>query len=115
GIPERVLKSPAYVGNGTSGGGATMLPRRTGEDLLFAYLESNSSNPRGLGIGGILADSLVEIRGEGGRITSESVYSWQNRWIRQPGVSVNAAKDQTDIEASLPVSGPSGSQFVIQS
>src|SRR5256885_8776775 len=114
GIPERLFKSPVFAGNGSSGGGASILPRRTGEDLLFAYLESNSSNPRGFGIGGIIADYLVEIRGEGGRITSKSVYSWQNQWIRQPGVSVNAAKDQTDIEASAPVSGLSGSQIVIQ-
>jgi len=114
-IPERLFKSPVYVGNGTSGGGATILPRRTGEDLLLMFLESNSSNPRGFVIGGIFADYLVEIRGEGGRITSKSVYSWQNRWILQPGILVNAAKDETDIEASLPISDLRGTQIVVQS
>ena len=115
GIPERLFKSPVYVGNGTSGGGATILLRRTGEDLLLMFLESNSSNPRGFVIGGIFADYLVEIRGEGGRITSKSVYSWQNRWILQPGILVNAAKDETDIEASLPISDLRGTQIVVQS
>ncbi|TLZ68655.1 MAG: zinc ribbon domain-containing protein, partial [Methanobacteriota archaeon] len=115
GIPDHMFKSPAYAGNGTSGGGATILPRRTGEDILLAFVESNSSNSRGFPIGGLLADYLVEIRGEGGQITSRSVYSWQNRWIHQPGVSVSAAKDATDIEVSLPVSNLSGTQIVIQS
>src|SRR5205807_3456428 len=53
GIPERLFKSPAYVGNGSSGGGSTIQPRRTGEDLLLAYIDSNSSNPRGIAIGEI--------------------------------------------------------------
>src|SRR5207244_10372724 len=78
------------------------------------FLESNSSNPRGFVIGGIFADYLVEIRGEGGRITSKSVYAWQNQWTRQPGASVTAAKAQTDIEASLPISGLSGPQIVVE-
>ncbi len=114
GIPEGLFKSPVYAGNGSSGGGSTILPRRTGEDLLLAYLESNSSNPQGFGIDGIFANYLVEIRGEGGQITSKSVYSWQNRWIRQVGGSVSAAKDKTDVEASLLVSDLNMPQIVIQ-
>ena len=114
-IPERLFKSPVYAGNGSSGGGSTILPRRTGENLLFAYLQSNASNPRGFSIGGISADYLVELRGDSGRLTSRSVYFWQNGWVRQAGISVAAAKDDSNIEASLPIADLNRSRIVIQS
>jgi len=113
-IPERLFKTPVTAGNGSSGG-TTILPRRTGEDVLLAFLDTNISNPQGFAIGGISADYLVEVRGEGGQITSESVYSWSNRWIRQAGISVAAEKDQADIEASVPLPSLNGTRIVIES
>jgi len=115
GIPERLFKSPVSVGNGSSGAGSPIQSRRTGEDILLVYLDSNSSDPQGFSIGGISANYLVEICGEGGKIASKTVYFWSNRWIRQPGVSVVAAKDDTDIEASLPIVGLNRTRIVIQS
>jgi hypothetical protein len=114
GIPDRVLRSRASSGNGSSGGGTTILPRQTGEDLLLVYIETNASNPRGLIIGGISANYLVEVRGAGGRILAKSVYAWSNGWIRQPGISVKAAKNDTDIEASLPLPALNGTRMVIE-
>src|SRR5213596_2628498 len=43
GIPERLLKTPVYAGNGSSGG-TTILPRRTGEDILLVFLDANISD-----------------------------------------------------------------------
>jgi len=113
-IPERLFKTPITAGNGSSGG-TTILPRRTGEDVLHAFLDTNISNPQGFAIGGISADYLVDVRGEGGQITSKSVYSWSNRWIRQPGIIVAAEKDQADIEGSVPLPALNGTRIVIES
>jgi len=57
----------------------------------------------------------VEVRGEAGQITSKSVYSWSNRWIRQTGISVAAEKDQADIEGSVPLPSLNGTRIVIES
>ena len=114
GIPERLFKAPVTAGNGSSGG-TTILPRRTGEDVLLVFLDTNVSDPRGIAIGGIFADYMVEVRGQGGHITSKSVYSWSNRWIRQAGISVAAEKDQTDIEGSVPLLSLNGTRVVIES
>jgi len=114
-IPERLFKTPVTAGNGSSGGGTAILPRRTGEDVLLVFLDTNISNPQGFAIGGISADYLVEVRGEGGQITSKSVYSWSNRWIRQSGISVAAEKDQADIEGSVPLPALNGTRIVIES
>ncbi len=113
-IPERLFKTPVTAGNGSSGG-TTILARRTGEDVLLAFLDTNISNPQGFAIGGISANYLVEVRGEGGQITTKSVYIWSNRWIRQTGISVAAEKDQTDIEGSVPLASLNGTRVVIES
>src|SRR5947199_9407066 len=114
GIPERLLKSPVYAGNGSSGG-TTILPRRTGEDILLVFLDANISDSRGFAIGGTFADYLIEIRGQGGLITSKSVSTWSNGWIRQTGNTVAAEKDQTDIEGSAPVASLHNTRIVIES
>jgi len=114
-VPQRNWPLPPASGNGSSGGGSSVLPRRTGEDVLLVYLDANSSDTRGLPIGGIFADTLIDIRGEGGRINSKTVFTWSNGWIRAPGVQVAAEKNETDIEASLPLPGLNGTRVVIQS
>jgi len=115
GIPERLLKTPVYAGNGSSGGGTAILPRRTGEDILLVFLDANISDSRGFAIGGIFADYLIEIRGQGGLITSKSVSTWSNGWIRQTGITVAAEKDQADIEGSVPVASLNSTRIVIES
>jgi len=114
GIPERLLKTPVYAGNGSSGG-TTILPRRTGEDILLVFLDANISDSRGFAIGGIFADYLIEIRGQGGLITSKSVSMWSNGWIHQTGITVAAEKDQADIEGSLLVASLNNTRIVIES
>ena len=114
-IPERFFKSLAGPGNGTTGGGSTILPRRTGENELLAFFDTNASDPRGVPVGGILADYLVDIRGQEGRITSEAVYVWSNRWVPMPSIPVTSEKSTTDIEASLPLPSLNGTRIVIES
>ena len=115
GIPERVPKQPRSSGNGSSGGGSAMLPRKTGEDLLLVYIDSNASDPRGASIGGIFADYLVEVRGQGGEMTTTAAYRWSNRWVRDTGIPVRAEKDRTDIEASVPIPDLNGTRVFFQS
>src|SRR5205823_12611782 len=50
-----------------------------------------------------------------GKIISNSIYSWSNRWIRQIGIPVAAEKDQTDIEASVLMPSLNGTRIVVQS
>src|SRR5881409_467452 len=114
-VPQRNWPLPPASGNGSSGGGSSVLPRRTGEDVLLVYLDANSSDTRGLPIGGIFADTLIDIRGEGGRINSKTVFTWSNGWIRAPGVPVAAEKNETDVEASVPLPGLNNTRMVIQS
>src|SRR2546422_7108784 len=78
-VPQRNWPLPPASGNGSSGGGSSVLPRRTGEDVLLVYLDANSSDTRGLPIGGIFADTLIDIRGEGRRINSKTGFPWYNR------------------------------------
>jgi len=78
-------------------------------------VDTNVSDPQGLAIGGIFADALVEVRGEGGQITSKSVYRWSSRWIRQTGIVVAAEKDHADIEGSVPLASLNGTRVVIES
>jgi len=113
-VPQRNWPLPPGSGNG-SGGGSSVLPRRTGEDLLLVYLDANASDNRGFPIGGIFADTLIDIRGEGGRINSKTVYTWSNGWIRVPGVPIAAEKNETDVEASVPLPDLNSTRLVIQS
>src|SRR5207244_10750480 len=110
-VPQRNWPLPPASGNGSSGGGSSVLPRRTGEDLLLVYLDANSSDTRGLPIGGIFADTLIDIRGEGGRINSKTVFTWSNGWIRVPGVPIAAEKNETDVEASVPLPSLNGTRM----
>src|SRR5256886_1464480 len=114
-VPQRNWPLPPASGNGSLGGGSSVLPRRTGEDVLLVDLDANSSDTRGLPIGGIFADTLIDIRGEGGRINSKTVVTRSNAWIRAPGIQIAAEKNETDIEASLPLPDLNGTRVVIQS
>src|SRR2546429_740107 len=114
-VPQRNWPLPPASGNGSSGGGSSVLPRRTGEDVLLVYLDANSSDTRGLPIGGIFADTLIDIRGEGGRVNSKTLLTWSNGGVRAPGVLVAGVQHQQAIEASLPLPGLNGTRVVIQS
>ncbi len=102
-LPQRFVPIPPGQGSGGGPRPGGAEPRRTGEDVLLVYVDVNASDPRGMPVGGIFADYLVEIRGQGGRITSRTLSAWSDGWSRVPGSPVPAAKDTTSIEGSLPL------------
>src|SRR5437899_144487 len=101
-IPDRFTRLPPGHGNG-SGGPPIPLPRRTGEDILRAYVDLNSTDAVGVPVDGIYADYLLEVRGVAGRITSQNLYAWTGSWSPIPSSGVALAKNATDIEGSIAV------------
>ena len=104
-VPDRLIRIPPGQGGNGSGGSPVPLPRRTGEDILRAYLELNASNNVGFPFDGIYADYMLEVRGVAGRITARTLYSWTGAWSPVAAPSVALAKNETEIEGSLTV-GP---------
>src|SRR3989454_603598 len=104
-VPDRFIRLPPGQGGNGSGGPPIPLPRRTGEDILRAYIDLNSTNAVGVPVDGIYADYLLEVRGVAGRITSQNLYAWTGSWSPIPSSGVALAKNATDIEGSIAV-GP---------
>src|SRR3989475_4968336 len=104
-VPERFFRLPPGQGGNGSGGPPIPLPRRTGEDILRAYIDLNSTDTVGVPVDGIYADYLLEVRGVAGRITTQALYRWTGSWsaVSSPGIAL--AKNATDIEGSIAV-GP---------
>jgi len=107
-VPERIVPWPPGQGGNTSGR-PIPLPRQTGEDVLRVYIDLNATDTAGSWIGEIYADYLFEIRGEGDRVTSRSLYVWSSGWTNVPLPSVALAKNDAEIEGSLAV-GPTTSR-----
>lgn len=103
-VPERFIRSPPGSG-GNATGRPIPLPRQTGEDILRVYIDLNATEPQGYPIGGILADYMFEIRGEGGRVRSRDLHTWNAAWIPVALPAVALAKNRTHMEGSLEV-GP---------
>src|SRR5437867_367979 len=100
-VPERFIRiAPGQGGNG-SGGPPTPLPRRTGEDLLRAHVDLNSSDSVGFPFDGIYADYVLDVRGVAGRITARTLYAWTGTWSQVASPTVNLAKNSADIEGSV--------------
>src|SRR3989475_5479104 len=104
-VPDRFIRLPPGQGGNGSGGPPIPLPRRTGEDILRAYVDLNSTDAVGLLVDGIYADYLLEVRGVAGRITSQNLFRWTGSWSPIPSSGVALAKNATDIEGSIAV-GP---------
>lgn len=112
-VPQRHIRVPPSAGgNGSAGGPPIPLPRQTGEDILRVYIDVNASDSQGDPVGGIWADLLLEVRGHGGRITSQALFAWTTRWVAVPDPEVLLAKNATDIEGSLPLSGMGPTRMV---
>ena len=95
--PQKLVPAP-----GGGGGGTSAPPLRvTGEDLARVYIDSNSSDSAGLFVAGIYADTMVEVRGANGRLTSQAVFRWQSGWVPAPTVTLQVAKNATALEGSL--------------
>ncbi|HEX9565965.1 MAG TPA: hypothetical protein VGA48_00020, partial [Thermoplasmata archaeon] len=102
-VPDRFIRLPPGQGGNGSGGPPLPLPRRTGEDILRAYIDLNSTDAGGVAVDGIFADYLLEVRGVAGRITSQNLYAWAGSWSPIPSSGVVLAKNATDIEGSIVV------------
>jgi len=104
-VPDRFIRIPPGQGGNASGGPPVPLPRRTGEDILRAYIDLNSTDAAGVPVDGIYADYLLEVRGVAGRITTQALYRWAGFWAPIPSPGITLAKNATDIEGSIAV-GP---------
>src|SRR3989442_4736392 len=95
-IPDRFTRLRPGQGNG-SGGPPVPLPRRTGEDILRAYIDLNSTDAAGVPVDGIYADYLLEVRGVAGRITTQALYRCAGFSAPIPSPGITLAKNATDI------------------
>ena len=111
-VPERHNPVRAGPGGNGSSGPPIPLPRQTGEDVLLVYIDVNASDKAGEPIGGIYADYLLEVKGHGGRVTSQSLFAWSSRWSTLSVPAVALAKNSTDVEGSIPVSVTNETQMV---
>ena len=101
-LPEARLRPPPFAGNG-SASGTFPIPRRTTEDVLRIYLDTDDRDGLGFPIGGIVADRLVEVKGRAGRVTARAVHIWNESdlaWNRLPGVP-QIAFEGTEFEARV--------------
>src|SRR3989475_3915674 len=112
-VPDRFIRLPPGQGGNGSGGPPIPLPRRTGEDILRAYVDLNSTDAVGLLVDGIYADYLLEVRGVAGRITSQNLYAWTVSWSPIPSSGVALAKNATDIEGSIAVGPTTNSTRIV--
>jgi hypothetical protein len=100
-------------------GGTIVIPsRRTAEDVLNIYIDSDRLNSTGkaivLGSKRIGADQRIEVRGLFGTITSTDIYNYSHlsvSWVKSPG-SVNAAKDERRIEIGVSAASLGGSSDI---
>ena len=114
-VPQRVARPVGPGGPGGPPGPSTPPPRRTGEDLLRMYVDMNGSDLQGADIEGILADVLVEVRGQAGAVTSTSLYTWSSGWRKVPGAPIVIAKNSTAIEGSILIApGWNGTRVVFE-
>ena len=107
---QRVFSSPS------TGGGSSSPPHGlTGESNARIFMESNSSIQDGFPIGGILADYMIEAKGQFGFIHSISTYQWQGRWVIFQGVpKIAIMTNQVEMSASIAGLDLSDASYVIQ-
>lgn len=98
-----------------TGGGAVVPARRTAEDFMRVYIDSDQSSDTGLNVvsgeNALGADYQIEISGFCCEITSSALMRYQSgEWI-QIGTVVDAAVDRSSMEIGVPSAsiGASGS------
>ncbi len=114
---------PALVAKPASTGGTPVLPsRRTAEDVLDIYIDSDISDSTGkvvtIDSKRIGADQRVEIKGLFGRITSATFYHFYQSsasWVASSD-PVDAAKDEHRIEIGVAAASLGSSQidFIVE-
>jgi hypothetical protein len=117
-VPAKVAK-PA----GTGGGGTVIPARRTAEDVLRIYVDSDKSTSTGkqmaLNSKIIGADQMIEVRGLFGRITSMKEFGYSSssgNWVATTD-HVNAAKDTRRMEIGVSAASIGGStdiDFIVE-
>ena len=110
---------PATRGKPSSqGGGGPVIPqRKTGEDLLRVYIDSDISNATGELITRspkvIGADYLLELNGMDGKVVSKTLFRYiSGAWVTV-SVNVAAIADEQRIEMSVPASAIGGSSSLV--
>jgi len=106
--------------SGGGGGGIIIPTKKTGEDILRIYIDSDMNNASGYAVTlsskVIGADYLVEVRGLDGDIVSRSLMSYSSgRWINSS--SINAANDRQRLEinvSSSSLGGASSIDFIVE-
>ncbi len=103
------------------GGGAVIPQRKTGEDALIIYIDSDRSTSTGylLSYGSkvIGADQKIEIKGLGGEITSSAVYYYTAGSWSASSEQIDAAKGDSEVELSIDTSAIGGSwdiDFIVE-
>ncbi len=114
---------PALVARPTAGGGggAVVLTKRSAEDTLTVYVDSDRSSSTGQQVSldskHIGADQKIVVKGLFGVIMSKDIYSYlAGSWSKSPA-TVQAAKDEQRIEIGVAVSaigGNSDIEFIIE-
>jgi hypothetical protein len=102
--------------SGGGGGGVVIPTRKTGEDILNIYIDSDMSTSTGelVSISSKLigADYKVEVRGLNGNITSRSLLAYAaGHWNYGSGV-ISAAKDLQRLELSISSSSLNGASSI---
>ena len=100
--------------SGGGGGGIIIPTRKTGEDILRVYIDSDLSQATGYQVSlpskTIGADYLIEIRGLDGDIKSRTLSSYgSDQWNTVVGSTVDVANDYHQIELSVQSTLLSGS------
>jgi len=113
---------PAVRGKPVQGGGAPVVPaRKTGEDFLRIYVDTDLSVATGLRVSGtentIGADRMIEVRGMHGVILQTQLYEYLDREWSALTASVLAENDLSRIEVgvtSQSIGGGQDFEFIVE-
>ena len=101
---------------GGGGGGAVIPQRKSGEDVLRIFIDSDLSDTTGLAVTRsgktIGADYLIDIRGNDGIVVSGTLSAYSgSSWSLEPG-TLAMAKDLQRLELSVAVASIGGSSVI---
>lgn len=103
-VPRKILKSLAVQGDPNPVPAAPRLwkEKRTGEDFLRIYIDSNTSDVDGAHINNfpLIPDYMIQVTGKNGVILNRSVFEWGPGWDFL--MSIPAEKNMDSIEISVP-------------
>lgn len=115
-LPEHRQRPGSSAGPPING---TVLPapRKTGEDVLRIYVDTDDQDAGGQPVGGMLADRLLEVRGRLGRITARESYAWNAttwRWTPRPtAFAVEFVGGEFEASAALTFLGVTNNPLVV--